>query len=200
METTERILEGAEDLFWRYGIRSITMDEIAKSLGISKKTIYQFFKDKEEIVRLVTQRHLTKDVAIITNITIQSENAIDEFMQIAHYLKSTFAHVNPSLLFDLQKYHPLCWNIFLAHKKNFILESISNNLKRGIKDELYRANIQVDILSVLRVEQIQLAFNIHIFHPTQFNFLEIQTQFIEHFIRGILTSQGFKIFEKYIQV
>ncbi|MES2730404.1 MAG: TetR/AcrR family transcriptional regulator [Bacteroidota bacterium] len=197
MEVKSRILEASEELFLKYGVKSITMDEIARHLAISKKTIYQFYQDKDEIVSLVIKQHLERNQESMCQAFASSDDAVDESLQAYERMKSIMANSNPSLLFDLKKYHPEAWKIYLHHKRHFILERITTNLERGINEGLFRSDIQVAVLSRLRLEQIQLGFDAQVFPVEQFNFMEVQTELLDHFLRGIVTDEGLKLLNQY---
>jgi AcrR family transcriptional regulator len=196
VETSEKILQGAEELFMRYGVKSITMDEIAKHLGISKKTIYQFFPDKDEIVFLMCKKGIEEDVCCMKEIQMKSSSAIEEMLRISEFLRKELVSMHPSLLFDLHKYHRRAWNVYMAHKESVMEKSVSSNLQRGIEEGCYRPEINVLILAKLRLETIQIAFDPTVFPPEEYNFGEIHAQFIEHFVRGLLTPKGLELWEK----
>src|SRR5580765_1089282 len=113
IDTKEKILQGAEDLFVKYGIRSISMDDIAKHLSVSKKTLYQHFVDKDELVTMVTQTHMESNKKLYESVREQSENSIDELHKIGQMVRRHLEDQNPSLLFDIQKFHPKAWNVWM---------------------------------------------------------------------------------------
>lgn len=192
-----KILKGAEELFMRYGVRSITMDEIARHLGISKKTLYQYYVDKDDIVASTTQDHLVNEKKQFDQIAEESANSVEELVKLSHCLRENLKGMNPSLLFDLQKYHHRAWNIWIEFKTKFIRESVVRNLKRGIEQGLFRPELNPDILAVVRIETIQLGFDDQLFPRDKFNLPEVQMQILEHFIHGLLTDKGRKLFMKY---
>jgi TetR/AcrR family transcriptional regulator, cholesterol catabolism regulator len=200
VEIKDRIVSGAKELFFRYGVKSITMDEVAKNLGISKKTIYQFFEDKDELVYIVAKAHMAETEAVMKNITEIATDPIDEVLKISQHLRQMFQNINPSLLFEIQKYHTKAWKAFTEHKEKCIHSSLTQNLKSGIEKGLYRSEIDVEILSRLRLEEIQMSFNPFIFPTPKFNIQKVQLQFIEHFLYGICTLKGHKLINKYKQI
>jgi AcrR family transcriptional regulator len=200
VEIRERIIKGAEELFFRYGIKSITMDDVAKHLTISKKTIYQFLNDKHELVSMVTKNHLDEQEKIINEIADKAIDPIDEVLKLSVHLRQSFQNINPSLLFEVQKYHPKAWKIFMDHRELCIHHMISRNLESGIAQGLYRSEIDVEILSKLRMEEIQMGFNPFLFPPQKFNIQKVQVQFIDHFLHGICTLKGHKLINKYKQI
>lgn len=198
MELKERILITAEELFFRFGIRSVTMDDIAKALGISKKTIYNHFKDKDEIVEEVTEAALQRDKDGCEVIYQQSTDAIDEIMKSTQLMRDMVENIHPGLLFDLQKYYPRAWKRYLSHRDGFV-EIVLRNLKKGKEAGLFREDIDPEILSRFRVASIDSAFKEEVFPSKKFKLVDIQIQLIDHFLRGILTTEGLKLYEKYKQ-
>lgn len=193
----DNILEKAEAMFMRLGVRSVTMDDVSKELGMSKKTLYQFFENKDELVSCVAHAHLDKEKAEFLSIANVAENAIDELHKIARCIRKNFSEINPSMLFDLKKYHPEAWKIFLNFKHSVILGNIQKNLVRGIEEGYYRQDIDPEILSIMRVEQVQMLFDEQIFPKSKFDFTEVQMQIFEHFVFGILTDEGRKLFTNF---
>jgi TetR/AcrR family transcriptional regulator, cholesterol catabolism regulator len=193
----EKILKGAEDLFMKYGVRSISMDDIARHLSVSKKTLYQHFADKEDIVTLTCQAHLARNSNDFSNARITAKNAIEELSNLSMCLKRSMENMNPSLLFDLQKYHPRAWAVWLNHKNHFIRNSIVRNLEQGIGEGYFRAEINPEIIAAMRLELVQVAFDEETFPRERFRLAEVQMAIFEHFVYGIVTEKGRKLYEKY---
>ncbi len=196
MDTKEKIIRKAEELFRLYGMRSVTMDDVSKSLGISKKTIYQYYSDKDEIVTRATRYMLELEHQEIKDISEGSENALDELFEITKCVRKNMTHINPSILFELQKYHAKAWEIYLDFKEHAFKQSIIKNLERGIKEGFFRSEIDVEILTTMRLEQIQLIFDQRIFPRDKFDFAKVQTQILENFIYGIFTAKGRALYEE----
>src|SRR5687768_17399717 len=127
----EKILKGAEDLFTKYGVRSISMDDIARHLSVSKKTLYQHFADKEDIVTMTCKAHLERNNKEFDQVRDNAKNAIEELANLSICLKRNMQDMNPSLLFDLQKYHPRAWGVWLNRKNKTIRELVVRNLRQG---------------------------------------------------------------------
>jgi AcrR family transcriptional regulator len=195
--TKEKILKGAVELFMRYGVRSISMDDIARHLSASKKTLYQHFEDKDELVTLASESQIEMSKKQYDQLTADSKNAIDELAKISVCLRKDMTEMNPSLLFDLQKYHPKAWAVWLNHKNNFIRESVVRNIRQGIAEGYYREDINPDVVAAIRIEQIPVAFDTKIFPPDKFNLAEVQMQIFDHFVYGICTEKGRKQYQKY---
>jgi TetR/AcrR family transcriptional regulator, cholesterol catabolism regulator len=198
-EIKDKILKGAEELFMRYGIRSISMDDIARHLAVSKKTLYQHFADKEDLVNEVFIEALEKDKKMFEAIKDQSRDALEEIALLSVTMKHHLEKVNPVLLFDLQKFHPKAWGAWLNFKNKFIRESVVRNLKQGKVEGYYREEIDPEIMAVVRIESVQLPFNPELFPKEKFKLATVQEHLLEHFIQGLLTDKGRKLFSKYKQ-
>jgi len=197
MEMKERIQQKAEQLFRAYGIRSVTMDEIASQLGISKKTIYQFFSDKEEVVAAVFHGIIDSNKSCCMKDRKRAENPVHEVFLAYDMAMEMFRNMNPAILFDLMKYHPEVHQRFHEYKYGFMYEMISHNLKRGIEMELYRADLDIDIITRFRIESLMFGFNTMVFPDNKNNLAKIEAAIFEHFLYGIATTKGIKLIEKY---
>ena len=198
MDHKERIIQVAEEMFMRYGIRSITMDEIAKELSISKKTIYQHFKDKDDIVLQVGKKVFADEQTQITKCEATAENVIHELFLMSQSVREHIANANPSVLYDLQKYYPEAWQEYQQFKQ-FCLHKILSVLQRGIDKGYFWDDMHPEIMARLRTEEIELVFNQAIFPRERFDAKEVQMQLLEHFIRGILTHKGLTLYQQYTE-
>jgi TetR/AcrR family transcriptional regulator, cholesterol catabolism regulator len=196
IDIKKKIIRGAENLFTKYGVRSISMDDIARHLSVSKKTLYQHFEDKEDIVTTTVQSHIERIMGQFDAIQSDAVDAIDELSRISQCLKRTMSEVNPSLMFDLEKYHPRAWNVWVESKKKFIRESVIRNLKKGVEEGFFRPELDLEIMATMRMEMVQLAFDDRVFSPSHFKIADVQLQLFEHFVFGLLTEKGRKKYLK----
>ena len=197
METKHRIIQEATHLFLRLGIRSVSMDEISTQLGISKKTLYQHFQDKDELVDLVLKEQIVHMQAETEQTVKSSSNAVEEIFNTMDMMVKHSRNMHPMVLFDLQKYHFTSFQKFLAYKNTFLLNIISNNLKKGVEEGFYRSDIKIDILAKFRLETLMIGFNMDAFPPEQYNVTEVSLVIIENFLYGLATEKGFNMIEKY---
>lgn len=200
METKERILKGAEELFFKYGIKSITMDDIAKHLAISKKTIYQFYGDKNDMVETLMKEKLKQDECDLSQIQKESENVIVEVFNIMKHMSAMFASLNPNVFYDLQKYHSKAWALFKAFKNECMFKMVANSIDKGKKQGLVRADINTSIITKMRLEQIENAFNPQAFPPDKYKIVDVQITMLDHFLHGICTLKGHKLLNKYKEI
>jgi TetR/AcrR family transcriptional regulator, cholesterol catabolism regulator len=199
MEAKERILVKAEELFMQFGIRSVSMDDIANGLGMSKKTLYQYYADKDELVDAVVEGHIGKIETDCASCLQDAKDAIHEIFITWERIMGEFNNMNPMLLHDLEKFHFRSYQRFLHHKTKFLAQTIKRNIEWGIKDELYRADINVDVMVKFRLESTMIPFNVAVFPPGKYNLGDTSGYIIEHFVYGLATIKGNKLIQKYNQ-
>ncbi len=197
MEVKERILVKAHELFNRYGIRSVSMDDIAAQLGMSKKTLYQYYVDKDELVKTVFTGVMEANKEQCGQCQANGENAIHEVFLSFDMLQEMLSNMNPSILFDMQKYHPSAFKNFQDYRNNFLYKLIRKNLEDGIAQELYRDDIDVEILTRYRLFSIMLSFDSEVFPSNKSQLVYIEQQLLEHFLWGLATAKGQKLIQKY---
>jgi AcrR family transcriptional regulator len=197
MDPKERILVKSHELFNRYGIRSVSMDDIAAQLGMSKKTLYQYYTDKDELVNAVFDVVLATNKAQCVDCTRKGENAIHEVFLSFDMVEEMLKNMNPAVLFDMQKYHPSAFKKFDDFRNGFLYKTIKANLERGISEELYREEIDTDILSRYRLHSVLLSFNPDVFPSNKTNLAYIEQQLLECFLYGLATAKGEKLIQRY---
>jgi len=197
MDVKERILTKATDLFMKYGIRSITMDEIAAQLGISKKTIYQFFTDKDDMVTAVIDQEIQRSQTDCITFHKQSENAVHEIFLALESHEELLKSTNPLMLYDLEKHHPRSYRKLKEFKYEFLYRVIFENLQWGMTEGLYRSDIQLDIVTKSRIEAAFLIFNLDLFPHSRYKIMEVSYELSMLFIHGVVTGKGKELIEKY---
>ena len=198
LDTEKNILEGAKNLFMQFGLKSITMDDIARKVGVSKKTIYQFFNDKNSIVFKSVQEHFSDHRKVIEEVLDSSKNAIEAMYRLSRCMKVQVEAVNPTVLYDLQRYFPKAYKRFLEFKNTFMKEKMTSILEDGKASGYFRKEINTEILIIQRIEQVQLAFKSEIFPRDKFDFKELHEQLFDHFIHGLLTDKGKVKYNQYL--
>jgi AcrR family transcriptional regulator len=187
----------AEELFRRYGIRSVTMDDLANELSISKKTLYRHFNDKDELVIKISGEAFRRLKEDQENIRENSKNAIDEIIQLMEYMNLMFSNMRQNVLHDMKKYYPEAWKIYVDYKEQSLKACILQNIKRGIKEEVFRKEIKPEIVASLRIALVETTFDPVAFPQSKFNFAEVQEQSLSMFMYGLLTPKGHKQVEEY---
>ena len=197
MEVKERILAKAADLFMRYGIRSITMDEIATQLGISKKTIYQFFTDKDDMVAAVIDQEIKKNENECFQFRKDAGNAVHQIFLALESLEEMLKYTNPLMLYDLEKHHPRSFAKIREYKYQFLYQTIMDNLQWGIAEKLYREDIRLDIASKWRIESAFLVFNPDVFPHSRYRMSEVNFELALLFLHGVVTDKGRELIAQY---
>jgi AcrR family transcriptional regulator len=197
MEIKDRIKQKADELYRRYGIRSVTMDEIASQLGVSKKTIYHSFSDKNELVDEVIMDMLSFNRQCCQDYRSRSQNAIHEVFLAMDMLHVIFDNMNPSILHDIQRNHPLTFEKFKEFKYGYLFQIVKENIEKGIKEELYREEINPEVVAIARLETMMLPFNESLFPRRKFPMVMLHQQLIEYFLFGIASPKGYKLIVKY---
>ena len=197
MEPKERILIKAEELFIQYGIRSVSMDDIANNLGMSKKTLYQYFADKDELVEAVVDGYIKGIQSDCESCRLEASDAIHEIFITMERIMEEVSNMNPMLVHDLEKFHFKAYQRFREHKEKFLLKIIRDNIEWGIKEELYRNDINQDIMSKYRIESMMIPFNVAVFPPGKYNLAATSRMIIENFTYGLATIKGHKLIQKY---
>ncbi len=191
------ILEEAEKLFLKFGMRSVTMDDIAKHLGMSKKTIYVNFKDKNELVMNMVSSMLTRDECRIAECKVESKDAIEEIFMTMEVMKEMMSSINPVVFYDLEKYHNKAYKMLMCFHEDRIYQSIKTVLERGINEQIFRSDINVDILAQARVAQVNWTFQSDLVRTGKHSLYDIIQELTTHFLFGICTLSGHGLINNY---
>jgi len=193
-----KIFEKARQLFNRIGVRNTTMDDLAKELGISKKTLYKEIDNKADLVKFCVQHDLDEIENKIKNISASCENAIEELLQIGETINEDIKLYHPGLLRDLTKFYPECSEMIQNHKNTFAQKNISTNLKKGIEQGLYRSDINIELATIFQLHLCLLPFEIE---NKNYNTVELYQEILKYNLYAIATPKGIEQFhllqEKY---
>ncbi len=199
MEPIERIKQKAYDLVMQYGIRGVSMDDIAGAVGMSKKTIYQYFTHKDELVEAIVKDAIDCSQTDCIRDKDVAKDAIHEVFLAMEMMQGMFSDMNPSIINELERFHPKAYAIFHEHKYNFLYKVLKENITRGIKEELYRQDINMEILIKARLECMMLPFNQQVFPKNKYRMIDVEIELTEHFLFGLATAKGQKLIFKYQQ-
>jgi AcrR family transcriptional regulator len=195
--TSEFILNEAEKLFMKYGMKSVTMDDIAKHLAISKKTIYANFKDKDDLVFSLIARIQKDDECKVKQATLTSSNAVEEIFLMMDCVKEILANINPIVFYDLEKYHHKTYKMMMDFHQTHIYETVKTCLERGINENVFRDDMNTEILAQARVAQINWTFGSDLVRSGKYSMYEIVSQLTTHFLYGICTLSGHILINNY---
>lgn len=196
MEVRDRIIEEATSQFFRFGIRNVTMDDIAVSLGISKRTVYEIFKDKSDLIQTCLKK-LTEDGERNTTMVVsKSSNVIEAIFVFMQEGIKAINSINPVFFKDLKKLHPVMWK---ATEKEVIgkrSELWGRLITRGIEEGLFRSDLNIEIISKLFHEQMNLLADDVVFPRDKYSHAEVFQNMIINFMRGISTPSGIEMIDR----
>jgi TetR/AcrR family transcriptional regulator, cholesterol catabolism regulator len=185
-----QVVVSALEFFMKFGIKSLTMDDIARKLGMSKKTLYLFVKDKKDLVNKGMMLCLEEEQFVLTQVTVDSENAIDELIGFTRFVNSRLSDLHASVIFDIQKYHPDSWAMMQDHKQKFIRNSILENTKRGIKEGIYRENLNPEIVTSLYMLMMDGFFHAEEHFGKDVRLEDLHLEMIRYHVNGVANKQG----------
>lgn len=197
MDYTNRIAEEAESLFMRYGIRAVTMDRIAHELGMSKRTIYEKFSDKDSLLEYVIRRKAEKQKEIFYHLMNESDNVIEVIFKILETAFDQMSGMNPSYMMDIKKYHHRVYDTVCKRGELRNSELSLAILKRGVEEGVFRNEINVEIVNEGIHGFIDSTHLSDIFHGNRFSRMEIFDNLLFSYMRGISTEEGVIILEQY---
>ncbi len=196
MDTKSKIIEGAAELFRKYGIKSVTMDIIATNLGISKRTIYEYFSDKDELLIGVFENMSKKQKEVVSQIINESENIISAIFKLIHITLDHFYNMSPGFIEDIKKIHR---ELIIKKKIKFEIPDFKNNqqlIDRGIKEKLFRRNINADIVNRTIYFMMLWVMKDELYPYEEFSRREVMKNTIINYLKGIATPDGLKLIEK----
>ena len=198
MNITEKIVNNAVELFVRSGVRAITMDDISTEAGVSKRTIYENFKDKDELLRaclVFMDNHHARETERILS---ESTNTIDMVFRFLKHGIEAINCINPLFMTDMKKYHFRIWKeTYMINSDKYLTQTFTI-LKKGINEGLFRKNIDIEIVSKLLNEQLTLMSDERIFPSFKYSKTTVFENIVINFFRGIATAKGIEIIDKYM--
>lgn len=184
------ILEKATGVFLKYGIKSVTMDDMAYELGISKKTLYVHFKDKSDLVEQIIAAKTAFDRQQCEVVLHESENAIDEMLRVSKWVAEMMQNIHPSVFYDLRKFHSKAWQLLHDHKWKFVKGTIQQNIVRGKAEGLYRDDLNNDIVATIYIASTDLISDGESFVQYNFTSNEAFQEIILFFLFGLVNEKG----------
>ena len=191
------LLERSSVVFMKYGVKSVTMEDLGRELGVSKKTIYKYFEDKTDLVSTIIRVKVEMDKQGCIACATDAENAIESLVNISKFVIQQLTNVNPSLFMDLRKHYPAAWKIMHDHKWEFVLENIRENIIRGKPENLYRENLNPDIISRYYVSAMDSIMDGEVYPWPEFKTDEVLTEILRFHIRGLANDNGIKYLKEH---
>lgn len=195
-EELKNILLRVRELYMKYGIKSITMDDVSIELGISKKTLYQYVTDKDDLVGKFIDNEILVRQQEICKCFKAGYNAIEELFEISLFMNKLMKDQNPATDHDLKKYYPHHYQKTVKTRREGIYSYILLNLKKGKKEGLYREEMNEEIIAKLYLSRVE---NIHLndlFSVEEFTSIKLFMELLTYHIRGIASEKGIIVLEK----
>ncbi len=195
----EKILSKAKELFFKFGLRSVSMDDICRELGISKKTIYLHFDTKDKLIEGGMKQHKEEEVAVMKAIRLNAHNAIDELLRLSQHVAEMLTELTPTLIYDCQKYYREIWTEFETLNNEYIYNDIHSNLKRGVAEGLYRDDFDIDIIAKLYLSLSSSVIDLDTFPSQKYNTRVVFQTYIMYHLKGIATPKGMEILHQLLE-
>ncbi len=196
-ELQDKWLQRVEGLFMRFGIKSITMDDVARELGISKKTLYLFVENKDDLVNKMLERHIDFDKCESERMLQSASNAIHEMFLVIENNRQQLSQMKANMVYDLQKYHREAWEKISAHQRGFLYKVVRYNLERGIQEGLYRNDFNVDIVTKFHIATSFQLFDETIFPHKDYELAVVFEEYLLHYLQGILSEKGREVMREF---
>jgi AcrR family transcriptional regulator len=179
----------------RLGVKSVNMDDVARHLGVSKKTLYLHFKDKEDLIRRVIDLHCSMEDSSLAAIQAKNLPAIDEMFEIMHWVLSILSKVNPSVQFDLDKYHPEESRKLKESRHRVVYGCMLGNMKKGQKEGMYRKDFHADVIAKIYISRMDVLFDPVVFPFGEYQLTDLYKEVFQYHIRGIASAKGIEQLE-----
>ncbi|HNW76225.1 MAG TPA: helix-turn-helix domain-containing protein [Bacteroidales bacterium] len=189
------ILEKVRELFYKYGVRSVSVEDICKETGISKKKLYQYVASKNELVEKLLELERRNFEIIFETHNFDGVNSIDILITVSKDVSERFWDVSPSMTFDLKKYYPDIYKKHIDDRIEFIYDQMWRNIRKGITQGMYRSDLSVELVTRLYIRRLIDIHNPDFFPPETFSFQTLFDVMFDNFIRGIATPEGIVHYE-----
>ena len=195
----EALLEKATDLFLTHGFKTVTMDQLAQEMGMSKKTIYTFFKNKSELVDACTNQLFDLISCGVDHICTLGKNPIEEMYEMKRYVMVHLKDERSSPQYQLQKYYPNTFKVLQQRQFNMMQDCILKNLQKGIDQGIYRDNLDPDFIIRIYFSGVNAIKNVDLFPPKLNGIIDIMDNFLEYHLRGIVSPKGLSILNEALE-
>lgn len=195
-EKRKNILDISKKMFTEYGIRSVSMDDICKQLNISKKTLYQCFDNKASLLEALIDFEMEQTMDEAKKIKSQSRNAIHALLLVSKTMSQVSTNSSPAVAYDLKKYYPELYKKLIQKKREMAYKGISMNMERGIKEGLYRDDLNIELTTQLYIKKVEQMHDKDFMEDIKFSPESIFKVMFETHIRGIANSKGIETFKK----
>lgn len=191
----ERILENALKLYISYGIKSITMEDLCRETGISKKTLYIMVKDKTELIELVVEMERKIQSSSLALIISSENNSIDELILMNRYIHDYHGKYSPTFYFDLKKYYRQIYRDWMKKKREMMHDMILSNLEKGMEQGLYRQDLKPSIIAKLHLRRSEMIHSVEVMERNEMMDAEFVNEVFRYHIHGICNKKGLSYYK-----
>ncbi len=195
----KRIVEKAAELYNRLGIRSITMDDVSRELGISKKTLYQYISDKKHLVQEVCEMEMQKRRRAFEEIRGGGLNAIEEIFEVNKLVLKLIKSYNPTKFFDLKKHYPDIYRKIREGQRENMFRSMVANIRKGKAEGLFREDVDEEVIAKLYMSHTEYAMESDLLTPEEFTSPRFIIQAFLYHVHGIVNDRGKELIDKYFK-
>ena len=194
----ELIVTKAKELFFSYGIKSVSMDDISRKGAISKKTIYKCFEDKNQLIERLVSELLSRFKSDLEKSSKQGQNAIEELTLASQTTINSISAISPAFFYDLKKFFPGLWQLVEQHSHTVLMPSIANNLKKGINEGLYREDLDIAFTTNIRIQQITSVVGVDRVISRVSESHELMLKLTRFYLHAIATARGKQLINNYL--
>ena len=195
-DKVQGILFHVSKLYHRYGIKSVTMDDVASHLCISKKTLYEYFNDKKDLVDQVLSSEHSANCRLFDDIIHRKLNAIEELFEMYKSIKKMIQEYTPSMDYDIRKYYPDLFMKIRDQRRKSLKENSFRNIQKGKEEGLYRKDLDADLVARFNLFRIENLVDNELFTADELNSFEVFHEMFVYHLYGIMSSKGKEFFEK----
>lgn len=199
MEQIRKVIDTAWVMFKRFGVRSVSMDDVAREMSISKKTLYRCFRDKNELICKTLDRDLELIEQKVDEIRAEDKNPVRQVVKIATFVSEYLKDINPSMIYDLQKYHPDIHAHFISYRQNTFMKKVMENLQSGMELGYYRKNLDLQNTAQFYLCLMDHGPEMLNEHNKKQSYAELYQEIIRYHLYAIATPKGLKEASDFLQ-
>lgn len=177
-------------MYLRYGIKSVTMDDVSRELGVSKKTLYQYFTDKQQLVEGVIHHEFDRAQKMVQEIIELGYDAIHEMYQLHCFLAELSKHHSHVAEYDLKKYYPSVFHGLMSVKRDLVYKLWKTNIEKGKEEGFYRSEVNTEIIAKTNLLRFESSMDTCIFSDEEMESQVFFNEMLIYHIRGIATPKG----------
>ncbi|MBS3915458.1 MAG: TetR/AcrR family transcriptional regulator [Bacteroidetes bacterium] len=199
MEQVRKVIDTAWGMFKRFGVRSVSMDDVAREMSISKKTLYRCFRDKNELITKTMDHDLEVIEAGVDKVLSEETNPVHQVIRIAHFVSSYLKEINPSMIYDLQKYHPEIYAHFTNYRQNTFINKVLGNIKAGIQQGFYRDDLEQNTTAYLYLCLMNHGPETLIQMNKEASYADFYLEIIKYHLNAICTPKGLEVAKDFLK-